>query len=249
MAINNESIGISAEVAIGRTFDVPISPDYELRAEERIVALLMKNNAVAKIFYRENIPVPIAHIAERQNRIDFILAGNKTLSVKTNQNDIGRAAPQNIGQPTHHTYFEYLKNNNIIPGFDIENFLAERGLHDCYAARSEAFKYLSIGYIDRLINMYWKNMFECDYLILFYNLDSYQNPLDNYRIFGKMAVPPNWKRELFSFTQTVSSWNESNTVKYNGISIGNFQVHRNRYCFKFRFNMKGIVKLLDRGLI
>lgn len=55
MAINNESIGISAEVAIGRTFDVPISPDYELRAEERIVALLMKNNVVAKIFYRENI--------------------------------------------------------------------------------------------------------------------------------------------------------------------------------------------------
>ena len=42
-----------------------------------------------------------------------------------------------------------------------------------------------------------------------------------------------WEKEKFTFTrQTIEKWNESNTVKYDGISIGEFQVHNNRNCFK-----------------
>lgn len=249
MAINNESIGISAEVAIAKTYGVSINPDYVARAEKTIVDLLMENNNVATIFGREGIPTPIRHIAEFQNPVDFTLAGDKTLSVKTNQNDIGRAAPQYIGQPTQKTYFDYIQNNNIIPGFNIINELKSRGLADTYENRGKIFKYLSITYIDTLINMYWKNMFDCDYLILFYNLENHADPLRNYKVFGKKGTLPVWDKSKFSFTQTVDSWNESNTLKYCGISIGNFQVHRNRDCFKFRFDMKGIMGLLDAGLI
>ena len=42
MAINNESIGISAEVAIAVTFNVPINPQYVARAEQEIVNLLLR---------------------------------------------------------------------------------------------------------------------------------------------------------------------------------------------------------------
>lgn len=42
-------------------------------------------------------------------------------------------------------------------------------------------------------------------------------------------------------------WNESNTVKYSNVSIGEFQVHNKRNCFKFRFNMDGINKLIESG--
>ena len=249
MAINNESIGISAEVAIAKTYGIAVNPDYAARAEKPIVDLLLRNNNVERIFTIEGIPSPVKHIAERQNPVDFMLEGGKTLSVKTNQNAIGRAAPQNIGQPTQITYFDYIQNQNIIPGFNIETELNTRGLADTYANRGMIFKKLSIEYIDILINMYWKNMFECDYLILFYNLENQVDPLKNYKIFGKYGKLPAWDESKFSFTQSLDSWNESNTLKYCGVSIGNFQVHKNRDCFKFRFDMKGIMKLLNTGEI
>lgn len=249
MAINNESIGISAEVAIAKSFDLEINPNYVARSEKEIVDLLLENDNIQTIFTKEKIPTPKRHIAENQNPVDFELYGNKTLSVKTNQNDIGRAAPQNIGQPTQITYFRYIQNNNIIPGFDINDALKNAELEDTYENRGKIFKCLSIQYIDVLINMYWKNMFDCDYLILFYNLENHANPLSNYRIFGKKGALPVWDKNKFSFTQTKDSWNESNTLKYCNISIGNFQVHQNRDCFKFRFDMKGIMKLINDKLI
>ena len=110
MAINNESIGISAEVAIAKSFGVAVNPDYEARAEQEIVDLLLKNSNVNKIFEKEGIPEPQKHIAEGQNPVDFVLKGDKTLSVKTNQKALGRVAPQKIGQPTSETYFEYLED-------------------------------------------------------------------------------------------------------------------------------------------
>ena len=249
MALNNESIGISAEVAIAESFGVYINADYKNRAENHIVQLLLQNNNIRQIFKTSGIPAPKRHVAEGQNPVDFILENGQTLSVKTNQHNIGRAAPQNIGQPTPRTYFEYIQKNNIVPKFNIHTYLKNFDLQDTYEGRSYIFKHLSIKYIDTIINEYWKNLFECDYLVMFFNLETKANPLANYKVFGKMATPPAWRKELFSFTQTVESWRESNTLKYNDISIGNFQVHRNRECFKFRFDMKGIMSLLDQNLI
>jgi hypothetical protein len=53
----------------------------------------------------------------------------------------------------------------------------------------------------------------------------------------------------FSFTKNVRTWNESNTVKYNGVTIGEFQVHNHRDNFKFRFNMNGIYQLILHGVL
>ena len=80
MAINNESIGISAEVAIARSFGIKVNPYYEARAEQAIVELLLKNDNVKRIFNQEGIPAPIEHIAEGQNPVDFRLQGGKTFS-------------------------------------------------------------------------------------------------------------------------------------------------------------------------
>ena len=96
-----------------------------------------------------------------------------------------------------------------------------------------------------VLNVYWHHMFECDYLIHFYNV-LYNCP--RYVVLGKLAAP-NWDSSKFSFTQTLDSWNESCTIKYKGRTIGEFQVHNNRDCFKFRFNMDGIVGLLNDGML
>ena len=247
--MNNESVGIAVEVAIAKTFNIDINPAYVLRAESEITDFLLKGDYIRTIFKRERLPEPTSHSAEGQSPIDFTLSGDKTLSVKTNKNSIGRTAPQKIGQPTCRSFFNYIESNNVIKGFNLNDYLKKNNLTDTKQNRSYVFKTLSIQNIDLLMNMYWQNIFECDYLLLIYNLEKRANPLDNYRIFGKYGDLPKWDKRLFSFTQSLRTWNESNTVKYAGISIGNFQVHNHRDCFKFRFNMKGIAALLSSETI
>ncbi|MGP1597625.1 MAG: hypothetical protein ACTTIG_01540 [Peptoanaerobacter stomatis] len=246
MAINNESIGISAEVAIAKSYGIAINPDYEARSDKKIVEKLLHNNNLIQIFEKEGIPKPVKHIAEGQNPVDFTLEGDKTLSVKTNQEGLGKVAPQNIGQPTAETYFSYLER--IFDDFSLNDFLTRLNLIDTYENRSLVFKIISMNYIEKIVDMYWKNLFDCDYYLHIFNLDNNSNPLENYVLLEKKQ-PPVWDKDKFSFTQSVETWNESNTLKYDGISIGEFQVHNNRNCFKFRFNMKGIMDLFRKGIL
>ena len=245
--VNNETVGISAEVAIAGAFNVAIDSYYASRAEERIVQYIMPH--IKQVFQNNSIPAPVKHIAQGQNPVDFELSNNKTLSVKTNQTNIGRAAPQNIGQPTSVTYFEYIKAEL---NYDVYNELRKRGLSDTYENRAKLFKEISINRIGEVINIYWRNMFDCDYLLFVYNVISASGTLMNqpcFKVFGKSAVPPKWDVSRFSFTQSIDSWNESCTLKYRGMAIGNFQVHSNRNCFKFRFNMDNIMNLINNNMI
>ncbi len=246
MAVNNESIGISAEVAIAKSYDIAMNPYYEERAEKEIVDLLLKNNNIKKIFEKESIPNPKKHIAEGQNPVDFILDGGKTLSVKTNQEGLGKVAPQIIGQPTSSKYFSYIEK--YFDDFSLNDTLCKENLMDTYENRAYIFKKFSMNNIGNIIDMYWKNLFDCDFYLHLFNLDNAENPLNNYVVLEK-TQSPKWDSNKFEFTQTLNTWNESNTVKYCKVSIGEFQVHRNRNCFKFRFNMKGIMELISRGII
>ena len=80
-------------------------------------------------------------------------------------------------------------------------------------------------------------------MLFFYNIigkDKKISKNPEYIIVTKELELPNFKKENFSFTKTLENWNESNTIKYSvsnnekPISIGEFQVHKNRNCFKFR---------------
>lgn len=237
MNFNNEEIGISAEIAIADAFNVSINANYRQRGNSYITDMMLPK--IKGIFQHSNIPFPSQHIAEDQNPIDFNLVNNKTLSVKTNQKFSKKVAPQNVGQPTSKTYFEYFSHlyPNIIP--------------DDYNKKSQLFKEVSISKIDEIIAIYWKNLFDCDYLIHFYNLiDTNSNPNENFncKVYPYMEAG-NFDKNYFTFTQSAETWNESNTVKYHNITIGEFQVHRNRDCFKFRFNMEGLDKLIERKLL
>ena len=56
----------------------------------------------------------------------------------------------------------------------------------------------------------------------------------------------NWDINKFSFSQpTIDTWKESNTVYYDGVTLGEFQVHNNRNCFKFRFNFDNLLKTIN----
>lgn len=245
---NNEEIGIAAEVAIAEIFNIQINEEYKKRAKVEVVEYIKP--IVKTIFKEREIAFPSKHVAEDQNSIDFILNNGKTLSVKTNKSKLGKVAPQIIGQPTAETYFIAMRENlPNIKEFDIEFELQKRNLVDNYENRTRIFKEISFNYIDILIAEYWKHLVECDYLILIYNIvDKNENFTNNlsYIFLKKNSVLTTLDKEKISFAnnKTIDTWKESCTVKYAGISIGEFQAHTNRNCFKFRFIMKGILKLL-----
>lgn len=237
--MNNEQIGISAEIAIADFFNVPISNSYRLRGIPRAAESF--SNVIERAFEENDIPNPIKHVAERQSDVDFLLEQNKTLSVKTNKQGLGKAAPQRIGQASSKTWFSLVAPK-----------LRVAVTPSTYQEKVKLFKTLVFSRIDELLEIYWQNMFDCDYLIQFYDVvDRNDNlTLNPKAIVMKKHKSPYWDKSKIHFTkQSILEWNESNTVKYgiNGISIGEFQVHNNRDNFKFRFNMAGIESVLMSG--
>jgi len=235
MDINNETVGISAEIAIADSFGVPITDDYRRRGEPTIIASV--GNVVAEAFDNYNIPHPIRHIAEGGNPVDFLLHGGATLSVKTNMKKLGMVAPQRVGQVSSVTYFQHFRKfYDYIP--------------QTYMEKTVIFKETAIARIDEFMEIYWENLFDCDYLLYFYNVlnGAGVNRYPDFIVLNKRDTPV-WEREKFTFTKTAANWNESCTIKYAGVSIGEFQIHNNRDNFKFRFKMSGILKLSERGEI
>jgi len=236
---NNEEIGVSAEVAIADVFNVAINAQYRLRSRPSIVSSLTP--AVIQVFSSNGIPTPVLHIAEGQNPIDFILAGSKTLSVKTNQKQLGKVAPQRVGQASSTTFFPFFAS--VIPTDRVPALYADKVL---------LFKASVFASIDAMLEIYWNNLFDCDYLVHFYEILSRTGEVSGSPkavVFSK-TKSPHWDRQAITFTKnSVEAWNESNTVKYHGVTIGEFQIHNNRDNFKFRFNMAGIASLTKLGII
>lgn len=241
--MNNETVGISAEVAIANVFDVDINPEYIDRADEDVVDLLEFD--LDTIFRKEGIPLPIEHVAEEQNPVDFVLEDGSTLSVKTNKKSLGKVAPQIIGQPTAKTYFEYFSD------------FIEFELPETYEEKTNLFKQISINKIETVMEHYWNNLFECEHLLYFYDIiDRNGDIKGNYKyIYAKRPDnSPDWSEIRFRFTKSLNTWVESCTVRCitnedRTISLGEFQAHRNRNCLKFRFNMRGVLKLIDSNPI
>lgn len=237
--LNNEQIGVSTEIAIADIFKVPVNEQYRSRGVKNIIETITP--IVSEIFKTNKIPVPIKHAAENQNIIDFVLKDNKTLSVKTNKQKLGKAAPQKIGQASSNTWYAILAER-----------LGIAYIPTAYPEKVKLFKIIALTRIEELLGIYWEYMFDCDFLIHIFNVvDSNDNPTaDPQYIVIKKTSSPIWDPAKISFTKTtVAEWNESNTVKYeyDGVAIGEFQVHNNRDNFKFRFNMAGIYKLMKEG--
>ena len=229
-----EVIGISAEIAIADHFGIDIDKAYRERGSEDVVKQLLP--LVPIYFKNYDIPNPIKHVAEKGSLIDFMLKGGKSLSVKSNQKGLGKVAPQSVGQASSKTYFQKFSSIVDVP-------IPEKTLQ-----KKILFKKTSLEKIDEVIKVYWDNLFNCDYIIHFYDiLDGNFNisTCPKALVLEKLN-PPEWEKDKFSFSQTLASWNESNTVRYNSVTIGEFQVHNNRDCFKFRFNMKNLLMFIEK---
>lgn len=226
----NESLGMSAEGAICDYFGLEKPESFRGRVIKSYVEKLMP--VVKEAF--KNIPAAIKHSGstpgERGEQskcsYDFILEGNKTLSLKTNKGKM--VCPPEVGQPGSKTCLLYFSQ------------FFEPGTED---VTRDLFKIMVLNNIEKLMPIYVAHLFDSDWLLWIYETkDGYK-----YQSISKDDIKEFiWEREKFTFTKsTLEEWHESNTVKYDGISIGEFQVHQNRNCFKFRFNMKNLLAILQ----
>lgn len=228
--INNETLGMSAEAAICDVFNLEKPVSFATRASKSIEEKLFPT--IKDAFLR--IPKPIMHSGstpgERGEQskcsYDFVLEGNLTLSLKTNKGKM--VCPPEVGQPGSKTCLLYFKKY-----FD-------KGIEE---VTRDAFKKMVYDNIEKIMPIYVDHLFDSDWLLWIYET---KNGFEYKTINGKNIDEFDWKREKFSFTKpTLEEWNESNTVKYDGLSIGEFQIHTNRNCFKFRFNIANLLKLLN----
>lgn len=225
--ITTETFGITAEKVICDIFDLPTPQEYLGRYSIPLSYDIRPTIQEAFTYLPDAIRSTGAEKGERGENskcsYDFVLEGDKTLSLKTNTGKM--ICPPEVGQPGATTCYLYFKD--FIEGEEVT---------------AESFKKMVFDHIAEIMPIYVAHLLDSDYLLWVYKRgDDYLSKIFE-SDFARNIV---WKPELFSFTKpTLDLWNESNTVKYDGVSIGEFQVHNNRSCFKFRFNMENFEKLI-----
>lgn len=227
-AINNETLGVTAEKTICDIFSLDMPDSFLKRYSTEMEVLLMP---VLKEAFKI-LPKAIKYAGsdsgirggESKCSFDFLLEGNKTLSLKSN---IGKmVCPPEVGQPggaTCYLYFKQFVSSDYIDG--------------------QIYKQMVYEHINEMLPIFLEHMFDSNYLLwVFKGREKFEFKILNMD-YAKNFI---WDYSKISFTKnTIEEWNESNTLKYGGISIGEFQVHKNRDCFKFRFNFPNLIKIIE----
>lgn len=228
---NNETLGISAESAICEYFNIPQPDSFSTRSSRNIKKQLLP--VIRDAFMA--VPKAIRHTGSesgtrgKQSKCsyDFVLEKNQTLSLKTNKGKM--VCPPEVGQPGAKTCYLYFKE--FFPS----------GLSE---VTNEDFKKMVFKHISEIMPIYVEHLFDSDWLLWVYlNKNSY-----HFKAISQSNIKEfKWNKDKFSFTKpTIESWNESNTVKYEGVTIGEFQIHTHRSCFKFRFDLANLLTLLHK---
>lgn len=226
---NNETLGMSAESAICEYFHLQQPESFLTRCSPSIKREL---TPVIKESFKV-IPNAIKHTGSESGErgeqskcsYDFVLEGDKTLSLKTNKGKM--VCPPEVGQPSGKTCLLYFKN-----------FLPD-GLSEI---TNEVFKNMVYKHIADIMPIYVGHLFDSDWLLWIYR----EKAMYTFKAISQLDIKDfEWEKDKFSFTKSsIEQWNESNTVKYEGITIGEFQVHNHRSCYKFRFHLANLLTLV-----
>lgn len=234
---NNETLGATTEFVICKHFNLKVPPTANLI--ERSDKTLIKPLTTTVISAFNELPNPISYVgAEGGSRqgskssVDFLLEGNKTLSLKTNLSKSNKVCPPEIGQPSFKTFDHYFSDSGFyVPPIDEIKF------KEMVIKNPE---FLFFEYIDKL--------FDCDELLWIYGQNAALTSF-NHKVVSSYQIEENIEffrnKDNYSFTRSLMEWNESNTMKYNDISIGEFQVHSARNSLKFRFNYYNLIEMLN----
>lgn len=140
MSRATEIFGMTVEKAFADSSTLECKID-ESRIDREFYAMILP--LVKKLTSR--IPEITSYVGHTTKSIDFLLDGEKTLSVKTNHNGF-KVCPQEIGQTTKRRFCEKFNISGDIP--EIKKFIQT--------------------HTNEVIRQMWTNTFCCDYLIWIY---------------------------------------------------------------------------------
>jgi hypothetical protein len=215
--LKTEDLGIIFEKAICMKKDIPFIGSFKYSSS--------KAKDLAGKLEKWNYPHSLVHTAEGQGQYDFTGGENESikLSAKTNKRG-GKVSPQILGQPTKNTFCKHFQLCETISLVDIKKYILEN--------------------VASMLDKYYKFTFDAD--ILYYN--EHKNKI----LFIKHKDDIPWKNYDICFTKdSIDSgsdkyWNESSSISINKKNIGEFQIHNNRNCIKFRWNFENLLTLFDK---
>lgn len=161
--------------------------------------------------------------------IDFKTYNGRSLSLKSNKSKNGKVCPSEIGQPSPMTF---------------DHFFSDSGFYDP-PIDADKFRVLvtTPKYCAQLLTTYLEYTFECDYLIWTF-LD--KNVIDSLILRKEEYVNFSFSEDKLSYTNPFIE-NKSTTVKYDSISIGEFQLSETRSSLKFRFFIKNLIAIIQQS--
>ena len=266
---NNEIFGMTAEKVICDLYNLDY-PDYLVTRSNRQLELKLIPY-LRDFLKRYNINV-VEYIGYRNDPEDFILENGETLSVKTNMAKHGKVCPQKIGQTTRKKWDAYF-NMETDSWSEDDQGNEERPIEFYDQYRKECIN----NNPSKFISKYYDNLFCCDHMLYIYpnpkgirrsqtficqwidkNNIQYPFKLDNKFTFTRYIKPelyPQYNTRAYLKRKRNSNikkkkrpkWGHSTTIKYDGISIGEFQFHRpiKRNIVNFRFKMPTLLKMIN----
>lgn len=253
---NNETFGQTAEQAISNWSNIEsgIAPKRVdpvlLTPMEKIIKYALESSfTITEAIGTDNTDVDFKGVGPM---------GSGTISVKTNIKGC-KVCPQNIGQTTP----EKLINHFSIPVLNDDSLQTAIKRYILTNTCSMMNEYLNhLNACDYLIHIHLekktavpnvgglagsKEITE-NYLSLFPEIKLSTATLEvKYISWYHRSFFENFHfdHQKFTFSKnTVEAWNESSSVKYNNVSIGEFQIHNKRKCVKFRFNFKNLIDII-----
>jgi adenine-specific DNA-methyltransferase len=217
---NTEQLGILVERAMCDIMKIPFNTK---RKYESLSTDIIDDidNTIGPLLKR----MKLDHVGNMNTTYDFIDKEKvNTMSVKTIMSG-NKICPQNIGQCSLNSLNAKL-NIGLKSRDDMKDYFIKN--------RKE------------MMDKYLKNCFCCDRMIV-YKFDKGCI----YVIDKKGEVKFNEDLK-FTTSKELIDWNESNTIYVDGnkkLSLGEIQIHNNRDCVKFRFNIEALIELINNNMI
>jgi hypothetical protein len=208
--MNNETFGITFQYAICEKYKLENSISLD-RVDKELLAVFFNSKILAKIFRGKK---PVRYLTDTKEFTSpfikrcphsFLLENNQTFSVRSFKGSGKMFAPKVVGQAgdeTFNHFFGHLSDEEINKG---------------------NFKEFCLNKIDEMLPII------VDYaLVSDYNCWIYLNEnLFEYEIIKRENLPElTFDYKNFTFTKpTENQWIESNTIKYKGKTVLEFQLH------------------------
>ena len=233
--MNTEIFGLSIKAGLARANQIQsVDSTLKSRIDDSVAgnfcAFVQRTKELREIKCTDVLFVDEIRQTPVKSEVNFLTCEGKTLNVWTGMSKRLKICPKGVGQP-----------GKALAGEIFAPWL--RG----YQVDKDKFKRIVLEYPDELISMYLEALLEVDI-----NVFVWPSKSDDSFKFTVLRSDDVTERKIekddISFTKSsVEEWNESNTVKVGGQTIGEFQVHSAPSRFvKFRFDILGLGQVIER---